>query len=192
MSELTLVKIPVHVIGNLSSYELDAERVIGVAGPQSPTVLEHGYRPDGSETEESVCLDDDTTERIIDLYQRTIHREHSAREYYNCHIFAAYALGKITRLRYPCSLNTTSRTPIPDGAPLSSGEAYGVTTASGEINHSILGIDRPTHNLSVIGDFMPLVVSRNEDIVPFYNAERLQRVQFATQHIAETAIASSM
>jgi hypothetical protein len=180
MQELLLLKTPLRIRDNISDHVFVGERVVGVALTDSPMVLE--YRQDFRNrkiTEEVISLRDREAPRVVDFYTQTLAREPSERPFFNCHLFAFYALGKATALKRYEHYNTNI-TPVEHDTKLMPSEVYGATTEDGVINHSILVIDRPGRNISVIGDHQPLVVGHVDEILPLYGAVRIQHMEPAS------------
>ena len=177
MSELILAKIPVHVEATSIHPAIDAERVIGVLPAQSPAILEYGYRPSGREREEVISFPDDIPDRITDFYAQTIALEPEKRPFYDCHLFAFYALGKALKIKEYTALRVTSISPVETTSTLEPGEAYMTTLANGTPNHSVLGIGKAAYNISVIGENMPMLVGHNSDILNLYGATQINHIQ---------------
>ena len=174
MSELTLVKIPVHVEATDAHPAIDAERVVGLVPAEASTIIEYGYRARGVEIEEAIGFPGGISDRITDFYEQTIALSPEMRPFYDCHLFAFYALGRALKIKEHAELRVVSSHPVEITSNLENGKAYMTALSNGTHNHSVLGIGRGAYNLSVIGEKMPMLVSRNEDILDLYGATQIK------------------
>lgn len=173
MSEISLITVPAYLEADTTHPDLHCQRVVGIAAPQTPTITEHGYVSIPEEVERPMAFPGEISERITDFYQQTLAKEAGERPYYDCHMFAFYALGKVHKLALAKSMTVDAAWAVPDDGPLTLGEPYVTVTDNNTINHSVLGVHEPDLNLSVIGTHMPLVISGNQDIVRLYGAQKL-------------------
>ncbi len=174
MSEFVVVTTPFTKPSSLSRHTPNAQRIIGVNPVGSKTMLESGYTLDGSEQDKKLELPDEVSERIADFFDQAFTPDPLARPFYNCHSFAFYATGKITRLRRYSSFDGTFMGQM-KGAPLVTGDTYCTLTSTGIENHSLVATDASGENISVLGDNQPLVIMSSVDIIKFYGAVDLAR-----------------
>lgn len=173
MSELTLVTIPSYLEATPDHPDMHFQRVVGVTPPQAPTLIEYGYTARTGEQEEAVTFPGSLAERITDFYEQTLAKEPGERPYYDCHMFAFYALQKVQKLALAKRMDIDAMVAVSSIDTLALGEPYVTTTKNNAISHSILGVQKPHKNLSVIGSGMPLVISGNRDIMRLYGARKL-------------------
>lgn len=99
MSRIVLIKTPETFSDFNGSKTTCGEKVVGIYQLGSKTVTEHGYRPTGREDEEEFNLDDFTSNRLLEFYNRCYAAKPQDRPYYNCHLLAWFITGSITCLK---------------------------------------------------------------------------------------------
>lgn len=150
------------------------ECIVGITAPGSPTVLEHGYKTDGYESEEALTLDSNQADRLVDFYERCRVAPPERTPFYNCHLLAWYTLGKVNDL---LAYDNYRVSQIDDAhsTQLEAGQAYMIQVDTSY--HSLLGINRPDYNLSILGDRSPLAISKNAELLSLYEGTRIQHIQ---------------
>jgi hypothetical protein len=178
MTELVLSKVPVSGCLDFDDgtcRPLEYEWVVGINLPASKPIWEHGYVQDGTELEESLAIDTYTADRITDFYEQTRARKKEEWPFYSCHVLAMYAMGSLTKLEREISFSQFEMDysdPI-DTNTLEPGRAYSIFSKK-EISHSLIGVNRPDYNLSVIGNYSPMVVSHNDQLIRAYAGTALR------------------
>lgn len=151
---------------------LRADKVVAMVAPGEYPVVEFGHEITGREQVEELDLSVGAVKRITDFYRQT--RAAAADNYYyNCHVFAGYAAGQIAEL--PTGRMWRSQWREQPAAPhaLEPGEVYAIKDSAGFRLHSLVGINDPRKNLSVIGDGSPLVISQNDELIAAYHGTGL-------------------
>ena len=176
MSELVIVKQPLSVNSAGHEKAIMGEQVVGISASGSSTFTEYGYKTSGTETEEALTgFDEYTAGKLLEFYERCKVAAPEDRPFYNCHLLAWFVTGKVTRLESYEYFATQQVWPH-GVAPLEAGKTYAVQTPEGEFPHSMVGIDSPHRNISVLGDRSPLAVTDNEDLTTFYSGITIARV----------------
>ena len=149
-----------------------ADLVVGMQPFDAASVREHGYEFSSTEHTEELRLSPRLLTNIVEFYRQTRAQERP-RAFYNCHVFAGYVAGQIVEL--PSGERWRSewreRSASPDN--LEPGEVYAIKDEQGVRVHSVLGINRPEMNLSILGNRSPLVVSRTEDLMVAYGGKEV-------------------
>ena len=173
MSELSFITTEYTGQSSISNHQPRARNVIGVTSSDSSTVVEYGHSLSGTEQEEIVEISEEKAERIVEFFAQTFARDPSERPFYNCHVFAYWALGKVTVLRkYECFDGIFISDPA-DETELKPGDVYCTMNSSGVVNHSLIATEPSGKNMSVLGDNQQLAIMSSEDILKFYDATRL-------------------
>ncbi|MFZ1301647.1 MAG: hypothetical protein WAQ27_03705 [Candidatus Microsaccharimonas sp.] len=172
MSELLLVKTPINL--NISRQPV-VEQVVGVALADSPITWEHDYKPTGKEAEEVFTTDEASVlENIAEFYATTRALSPEQRRFHNCHALAWYAFGGIDTLtryeRYVGERDEKTTSP----RKLKPAQAY-LVNSNGTMNHSVIGINRPDHSLSVLGDNNIMTVAANRLLLDLYDGTSLHQ-----------------
>jgi hypothetical protein len=138
--------------------------------------MEFGYKPTGDETQEDLTVDDAVGERIVDFFQRTRALSPGTRPFFGCYSFVWYALGRADLKKYD-GYHFEYACPV-DSTPMGAGEAYGVASTGGRslLNHAMLAMNRPDHNLSILNTGLPLAVVSNADTVASYNGKAIKHI----------------
>lgn len=163
------------------------QMVVGIELPGHRTLWRHGSEHTGDEEEELYVLDSNQPiERIADFFERTQTIPRDERPFYNCHNFAIHALTKADVFRRGYKITPGSKSflaycesafaspPVDIGAT-QPGMAYTVETAWGDITHSIIGLNRPGHNVSVFGKGGDMVVTDNHTVMRVYHGTTLRQ-----------------
>ena len=174
MTELVLSKRPVtKTFGTNEGFRPVAfEQVVGVSLPASKPVWEYKYKPDGSEIEESLSLEDGVAERIADFYEQTKARKHEKRPFHNCHTLAWYAVGAMAKVDYYPHIGHYPDDPV-EVNNLKAGQTYSVWS-DGDLNHSLIGTHRPDYSLNVLGDYNPMMVIDNTTVMDIYKGTEIR------------------
>lgn len=172
MGELILVKTErTHISGSLNG-----EYVVGIRLPGLATTIDHEYEVNGREVEEAVVLPDGVERNIRYFYEQCRAASPENAPTYNCYLFAWHALGRVVDLRRHDTYRYKSPALSVETNALRAGEAYCIRTAEDVANHALIGINRPDHNLSILGDQSPLAVTRNTDLLDFYDGIEILHV----------------
>lgn len=154
---------------------VEVGRVVGVISGASKPVMEYGYGLTGDEEETDLLLESVALERIADFYEQTRAREPGTTGFYNCHIFVNYVLGKTLEIPEGRCWWQGWRAAPAVADSLEPGEAYGIINRFGFSAHSLLGIEQPQMNLGILGNRLPLALSRTEDLFAPYDGTKIVR-----------------
>ena len=149
----------------------DFERVVGVSLPASKPVWEYKYKPNGIEIEESLAIDTDLADRIVDFYGQTKARKPKKRPFHNCHMFALYAAGAISKLDSYKYFEMDADDPVATDV-LELGKTYAIM-ADHDPCHSVIGINKPERSLSVLGDYGIMAVVNNALLMDLYQGNKM-------------------
>ncbi len=174
MSELIMVKTPRVYTRRGGTNPQRAEQVVGITIPDSETMMEYGYKPTGRESEEALRLNDDAAARLVEFYERCRVAKPEDRPFHNCHLLAWYITGCATDLQAFDRYRLAKR-PVPT-TTLEVGEIYAVRSAAGRFPHTMIGIERPDHSLSVTGDNLSIAVIGNAEIMSLYDGAEIHHV----------------
>jgi hypothetical protein len=174
MPELVMVKTPQIYNRTDGSDPRQVEQVVGITVPGSRTMIEHGYRPTGQEDEEALGLSDYAAARLAEFYERCRVAEPEDRPFYNCHLLAWFISGRAVDLQRYDNYQIARTVPVASTA-LEPGKTYAIETAEGSLNHSMVGIERPDHSLSVVGDYLPVAIIGNTDLISLYGGVAIKQ-----------------
>lgn len=156
MSEsIALVTARQRVLVRLTTVEVD--RVVGVVASNSATQIADGYILDGTEQAYELCLPQCVLDRLLQFYDECMSREGRVPSY-NCHGFVSFVLGRTVSYR-PSDANLGSATIPARAHQLEPAGAYAIVSGSGNAAHSMMGVNDPELNLSVLGMFGPLALA---------------------------------
>lgn len=148
-----------------SHTKLVADRVVGISLSGSPTIAEYGRRLTGREDEFCLWLAPGVIDSIAAFYERYRARNTPKSELYDCHYFVNQAFAN-----EPFVGVASSGTFM-----LEPGFAYGVMRDD-ECIHSLLGVNDPTKNLSVLGIRAPLALSDNRSTLAAYQGDGIASI----------------
>ncbi len=174
MSELILLKSP-EIFHSIGGDEFHGERVVGVTAANSQTLTEHEYNPTGREVEEALRISDFTSDKFVEFYTRCRVAKPENRPPYSCHLFAWYITGAVVDLEMYDRYSISQTLPASNMAT-EPGKIYGIETAEGYIPHSVVGIERPDYNLSMLGDNNPMVIVGNTSLVSLYGGAAINEM----------------
>jgi hypothetical protein len=144
-------------------------RVVGIAPSQGPEIISQSYGWRYRTAVFDLRWPAEKSERLLSFYEQFY--ANSTRHFWNCHVFAAYMLGRGLCI----SDSSTSPVPIPGRSiavgALQNAKPYCVVAPGNKVMHSVLGMSGSKRCLSVLGRYGDLVVSPNQDITHCYGGD---------------------
>ncbi len=149
--------------------------VIGMSLPGSKTAWSRRPHPNLEVYDEVLTSDDDETlERIANFFERTQVAMNDERPDYNCHMFAWYAFKAIDDFVYHDGLIVDMTCPAVATDRLVAAKPY-VIEKNGSPEHSVIGLDRSSHSLSVLGYRAHMVVGLNDNLMGLYRGDSFRQ-----------------